>query len=86
MMLMTKCSRRYRSVKLMQSFMPAEILILQKKKGYTLTNTAWTYSMMAVTDEKYFNENEVHTSSMCQRKKEALKQHYYFQLSQLEAG
>ncbi len=25
---------------------------LAEKKGYTLTNTAWTYSLMAVTDEK----------------------------------
>ena len=31
---------------------------LAEKKGYTLTNTAWTYSLMAVTDEKYFNEFE----------------------------
>ncbi len=25
---------------------------LQKKNGYALTNTAWSYSLMAVTDEK----------------------------------
>lgn len=40
-----------------------------EKKGYTLTNTAWTYSMMAVTDEKYFNENEVHTVAVQRKKK-----------------
>ena len=34
---------------------------LAEKKGYTLTNTAWTYSLMAVTDEKYFNENEAYS-------------------------
>ena len=34
---------------------------LAEKKGYTLTNTAWTYSLMAVTDEKYFNEDESYT-------------------------
>ncbi len=48
-----------------------------EKKGYTLTNTAWTYSMMAVTDEKYFNENEVHTVAV-PKEKEALKQHIIF--------
>lgn len=48
-----------------------------EKKGYTLTNTAWTYSMMAVTDEKYFNENEVHIVAV-PKEKEALKQHIIF--------
>ena len=48
-----------------------------EKKGYALTNTAWTYSMMAVTDEKYFNENEVHTVAV-PKEKEALKQHIIF--------
>ena len=48
-----------------------------EKKGYTLTNTAWTYSMMAVTDEKYFNENEVHTVAV-PKEKEALKHHIIF--------
>ncbi len=27
---------------------------LAEEKGYTLTNTAWTYSLMAVTDEEIF--------------------------------
>ena len=48
-----------------------------EKKGYALTNTAWTYSLMAVTDEKYFNENEVHTVAV-PKEKEALKQHIIF--------
>ena len=52
-----------------------------EKKGYTLTNTAWTYSMMAVTDEKYFNENEVHTVAV-PKEKEALKQHMAFSYPQ----
>ena len=48
-----------------------------EKKGYALTNTAWTYSLMAVTDEKYFNENEVHTVAV-PKEKEALKHHIIF--------
>ena len=34
---------------------------LAEKNGYALTNTAWTYSLMAVTDEEYFNEDEVYS-------------------------
>ena len=48
-----------------------------EKKGYTLTNTAWTYSLMAVTDEKYFNEDESYTVAV-QKEKDALKQHIAF--------
>ena len=48
-----------------------------EKKGYALTNTAWTYSLMAVSDEKYFNENEVHTVAV-PKEKEALKHHIIF--------
>ena len=48
-----------------------------EKKGYTLTNTAWTYSLMAVTDEKYFNENDAYTVAV-PKEKEALKQHIAF--------
>ena len=48
-----------------------------EKNGYALTNTAWTYSLMAVTDEKYFNENEVYTVAV-PKEKEALKQHIIF--------
>ena len=54
---------------------------LAEKNGYALTNTAWTYSMMAVTDEKYFNENEVHTVAV-PKEKEALKQHIAFNYPQ----
>ena len=48
-----------------------------EKKGYTLTNTAWTYSLMAVTDEQYFNENDAYTVAV-PKEKEALKQHITF--------
>ncbi len=42
---------------------------LAEKNGYTLTNTAWTYSLMAVTDEKYFNEDESYTVAVPKNKK-----------------
>lgn len=48
-----------------------------EEKGYALTNTAWTYSLMAVTDEKNFDENEVYTVAVL-KEKEALKQHIAF--------
>ena len=54
---------------------------LAEKKGYTLTNTAWTYSLMAVTDEKYFNEDEVYTVAV-PKEQEALKQHIAFSYPQ----
>ena len=50
---------------------------LAEKKGYTLTNTAWTYSLMAVTDEKKFDENKVYTVAV-PKEKYALKQHIAF--------
>ena len=52
-----------------------------EENGYAFTNTAWTYSLMAVTDEKYFNENEVHTVAV-PKEKEALKQHIAFNYPQ----
>ena len=52
-----------------------------EENGYALTNTAWTYSLMAVTDEKYFNENELHTVAV-PKEKEALKQHIAFNYPQ----
>ena len=52
-----------------------------EKNGYALTNIAWTYSMMAVTDEKYFNENEMHTVAV-PKEKIALKQHIIFSYPQ----
>ena len=56
---------------------------LAEKKGYTLTNTAWTYSLMAVTDEKYFNEDESYTVAV-PKEQEALKQHIAFSYPQWE--
>ena len=52
-----------------------------EENGYAFTNTAWTYSLMAVTDEKYFNENEVYTVAV-PKEKEALKQHIAFNYPQ----
>ena len=54
---------------------------LAEKKGYTLTNTAWTYSLMAVTDEQYFNENEAYTVAVPENQ-ETLKQHFAFNYPQ----
>ena len=54
---------------------------LAEEKGYALTNTAWTYSLMAVTDEKNFDENEVYTVAV-PKEKEALKQHIAFSYPQ----
>ena len=56
---------------------------LAEKKGYTLTNTAWTYSLMAVTDEKYFNEDKSYTVAV-PKEQEALKQHIAFSYPQWE--
>ena len=50
---------------------------LAETKGYALTNTAWTYSLMAVTDEKYFDEDKVYTVAVS-REKDTLKQHIAF--------
>ena len=52
-----------------------------EKKGYALTNTAWTYSLMAVTDEKNFDENEVYTVAV-PKEKDTLKQHIAFSYPQ----
>ncbi len=52
-----------------------------EKHGFTLTNAAWTYSLMAVTDEQHFNENEVYTVAV-PGKNEALKQHIVFSYPQ----
>lgn len=48
-----------------------------EEKGWALTNTAWTYSLMAVTDEKCFNEDEAYTVAV-PKEKAALKQHIAF--------
>ena len=52
-----------------------------EEKGWALTNTAWTYSLMAVTDEKYFNEDEAYTVAV-PKEKDALKQHIAFSYPQ----
>ena len=54
---------------------------IAEKKGYALTNTAWTYSLMAVTDEKNFDEDKVYTVAV-PKEKEALKQHIAFNYPQ----
>ena len=54
---------------------------LAEKKGYTLTNTAWTYNLMAVTDEKNFDEGNVYTVAV-PKEKEALKQQLTFSYPQ----
>ena len=54
---------------------------IAEKKGYALTNTAWTYSLMAVTDEEYFNEDEVYSVAV-PKEKEALKQQLTFSYPQ----
>ena len=52
-----------------------------EEKGYALTNIAWTYSLMAVTDEKYFNEDKSYTVAV-PKEQEALKQHIAFSYPQ----
>ena len=48
-----------------------------EKNGYALTNTAWTYSLMAVTDEKKFDEDRLYTVAV-PKEKDALKQYIAF--------
>ena len=48
-----------------------------EKNGYALTNTAWTDSRMAVTDEKKFDEDRLYTVAV-PKEKDALKQHIAF--------
>ena len=50
-----------------------------EKKRYALTNTAWTYSLMAVTNQEKFNEGDTYTVAV-PKNKAALKQHiaYYY--------
>ena len=54
-----------------------------EEKGYALTNTAWAYSLMAVTDEKNFDEHNVYKVAV-PKEKEALKQHIAFCYPQWE--
>ena len=78
---MTKCFRLCRNHEIDMIFYAGRNPDLAEKKGYALTNTAWTYSLMAVTDEKYFNENEAYTVAV-PKEKEALKQHIAFSYPQ----
>ena len=50
-----------------------------EKKGDALSNTAWTYSLMAVTNQKKFIEDDTYTVAV-PKNKVALKQHiaYYY--------
>ena len=50
-----------------------------EKKRYALSNTAWTYSLMAVTEKEDFNENNSYVVAV-PKNKVALKQHiaYYY--------
>ena len=54
---------------------------IAEKKGYALTNTAWTYNLMAVTDEKNFDEGNGYTVAV-PKEKEALKQQLTFSYPQ----
>ena len=58
---------------------------IAEKKGYALTNTAWTYNLMAVTDEKNFDEGNVYTVAV-PKEKEALKQQLTFSYPQWNLG
>ena len=50
-----------------------------EKKGYSLSNTAWTYNLIAVTNKEDFNENDSYVVAV-PKNKVALKQHiaYYY--------
>lgn len=45
-----------------------------EKKGYALSNTAWTYNLIAVTNKEDFNENDSYVV-VVPKNKMALKQH-----------
>ena len=52
-----------------------------EQNNYALTNTAWTYSLMAVTNKENFNEDEVYTVAV-PKNKVALKQHIAYSYPQ----
>ena len=52
-----------------------------EQNNYALTNTAWMYSLMAVTDKENFNEDEVYTV-VVPKNKVALKQHIAYSYPQ----
>ena len=47
---------------------------IAEKKGYALSNTAWTYNLIAVTNKEGFNENDSYVVAV-PKNKVALKQH-----------
>ena len=47
---------------------------IAEKKGYALSNTAWTYNLIAVTNKEDFNENDAYVVAV-PKNKVALKQH-----------
>ena len=52
-----------------------------EKSGYALSNTAWSYSLMAVTERQDFNEDEAYTVAV-PKNKVALKQHIEYNYPQ----
>ena len=52
-----------------------------EQNNYALTNTAWTYSLMVVTDKENFNENDTYTVAI-PKNKQALKQHIEYSYPQ----
>ena len=52
-----------------------------EQNNYALTNTAWTYSLMVVTDKENFNENDTYTVAI-PKNKQALKQHIAYSYPQ----
>ena len=54
---------------------------IAEKRGYALSNTAWSYSLMAVTERQDFNEDEAYTVAV-PKNKVALKQHIEYNYPQ----
>ena len=52
-----------------------------EKKGYALSNTAWTYNLIAVTNKEDFNENDSYVVAV-PKNKVALKQHIAYNYPQ----
>lgn len=54
---------------------------MAEDKGYALTNTAWTYGLMAVTDKENFNEDDSYRVAV-PKDKEILKEHLEYSYPQ----
>lgn len=54
---------------------------IAEKKGYALSNTAWTYNLIAVTNKEDFNENDSYVVAV-PKNKVALKQHIAYNYPQ----